>query len=79
MLYSRFAGELTELRQQSAISGGFAVEAVPLSSQKRALTSGERAFAVAMGVFMLCMSMLSIVAIFALVSPVARLVEGLSK
>ena len=64
---------------QAELSRGFAMEGMPASDRKRVLKSGERAFAVAIGVFMLCMSMLSIVAIFAIVSPFARLVEGLSK
>jgi hypothetical protein len=51
----------------------------PEPGRRRALTSGERALAVAMGIVMLFMSVLSIVVTVAIVSPLGRLVEGLSK
>jgi hypothetical protein len=48
-------------------------------SSSRVLTPSERSVAVAVGAVMLILSLLSLSVTFALYSPVARLVEGLSK
>jgi hypothetical protein len=45
----------------------------------RVLTAAERALAIAVGVFMLCLSALSLVVTIAMLTPMVRLVEGLSK